>query len=478
MAGKFCIECGQRLGEQEAFCSKCGTPTGVSAQPNRGAPPPPPPRQQNYAPPQQSYAPPQQSYAPPQQSYAPPPQSYEPNPYAQQHGASSAGKKSKKGLLIAGIAIGAVALAAIAIALVVKGLKAKPQGPGNAPASVSLENLPEVSYSYLARQKSVEVSFSAADHIYPNLYSTMDSVVNLTATSEGGDTDALIRVEIVGFTQPFEQKVTLSEQITKLYIKPPLLTGYIDLASAKDAQVSITVSDNDTGKIYVRETRKLRLMSVYDFMLWDDEFGGYSDSDLLAWLTPEAEGILSLRRNAIDWLSYYTDGEFSSLPGYQLAAFGEDEYWLNSVWQVVAIQAAMSQMGMRYNMGSFSMSEGYNQRVLRPEDALYSGSGVCIETALIMASAIQSANMHAMLVLPPGHAQVAIEDWNQSGDYWLIETTVLPFGERNNASDVVSYLTQEEWLAYLADPWGNGSGPCVVLDCDMAGPLGIHGFSN
>ncbi|HOS18219.1 MAG TPA: hypothetical protein PK438_02940, partial [Clostridia bacterium] len=98
--------------------------------------------------------------------------------------------------------------------------------------------------------------------------------------------------------------------------------------------------------------------------------------------------------------------------------------------------------------------------------------------ALIMASAIQSANMHAMIILPPGHAQVAVEDWNQSGDYWLIETTMLPFDGESDWDSFVRYFDDEQWLAYLQDPWGDGSGPCFVVDCDMATPLGITGFSN
>lgn len=429
---------------------------------------------------------------PPQASYQVPPQSpaYRPAAPSYQYGAPSAAKAkggAKTGLIIGGIVLGVAALAVVVV-LALSGGKKNAGGEGDEVVmtpSGSLSDkvladadLPAISYSYVNQEKSVDVDFSASETIYPSLYSTMDSVVNLTATSEGGDTEALVRVEIPGFTQAYEQKVTLSSQITKIYAKPPLLTGDIDLTSSKDAQINITVSDVNTGKIYARESRKVKLMSVYDFALWSDEFGMYSDYALLAWLTPESEGILSLRRTAISWLEYYTDGQLNSMPGYQLALFGEDEYWLNVIWQVIGVQAAMSELGMRYNMGSFSMTEGANQRVLLPDDCLYSGSGVCIETALIMASAIQSANMHAMLILPPGHAQVAIEDWDQSGDYWLIETTMLPFDGESDWDSFVRYLDSDQWLAYLEDPWGDGSGPCFVIDCDMATPLGITGFVN
>ena len=66
-------------------------------------------------------------------------------------------------------------------------------------------------------------------------------------------------------------------------------------------------------------------------------------------------------------------------------------------------------------------------RVLPPSEVLSSRSGICIETALLVASALQSANMNAMIIITPGHAQVALETWEGSGEYYLLETTKLPF---------------------------------------------------
>ena len=32
-----------------------------------------------------------------------------------------------------------------------------------------------------------------------------------------------------------------------------------------------------------------------------------------------------------------------------------------------------------------------------------------------------------MIIITPGHAQVALETWEGSGEYYLLETTKLPF---------------------------------------------------
>lgn len=485
MANRYCANCGIQLKENEKFCPVCGA--GAENAPGGASPADAArytdPVTGHYTPPGQVYYTPSAQDAPPSSG------AYHYNQYAEepaQDGKPQEKSGAKTGFLVAGIIAGAAAVIAAIVLALSGGFSGNAGGTGTSVFSGGLfshtlgdQDLPEVTYSYLTQEKTVDVNFTSSEQIYPNLYSTMDSVVNLTATSEGGDAEAIVKVEIPGFTQPFEQKVMLSEQITKLYIKPALLPGDIDLTSSKDAQIDISVVDSETGKVYAKETRKVKLMSVYDFMLWDDEFGAYSDCDLLAWLTPESEGILALRRNAISLLDDYTDGKINSLGGYQLSGvFDEDAYYLDVIWQVIGMQAAMSEMGMRYNMGSFSMTEGYNQRVLLPDACLASGSGVCVETALIMASAIQSANMHAMIILPPGHAQVAVEDWDRSGDYWLIETTMLPFDVDTDLDSFIIYLDHDGWLDYLADPYGDGSGSCVVLDCDMATQLGLTGFSN
>ena len=83
------------------------------------------------------------------------------------------------------------------------------------------------------------------------------------------------------------------------------------------------------------------------------------------------------------------------------------------------------------------------QRVQLPDDTLSSKSGVCIETSLTIASALQSAGMNVFLIFPPGHAQVAVEAWPNTGEYYLIETTILPV-DGENVDSIVTYKTQQE----------------------------------
>ena len=124
---------------------------------------------------------------------------------------------------------------------------------------------------------------------------------------------------------------------------------------------------------------------------------------------------------------------------------------------------------MHYNMEPYSF--GANQRVLPPAEVLSSRSGICIETALPVASALQSANMNAMIIITPSHAQVALETWEGSGEYDLLETTKLPFtAEEADINVFCSLPTADEWKEYL-DRDG-----AYVIDCALASSLNIRGL--
>ncbi len=336
--------------------------------------------------------------------------------------------------------------------------------------------LPSVGYSYLAAAPEVQIDYEAAEVIYPTLYSTMDSIVNFSATCENGEKEVFVKVEVPGFTQAYEQLVTLSEQLTQLYVRPPILMGELSLDSEKEAQLNFTVTEKETGEILLKKSIPIVIKSKYDFNLWEDEFGTYTSDNFLAWLTPESGGVIELQRLAVDWISYYTSGAISSIGGYQnIGGFESDQLYMNTYYQVLAFQGAMSDLaGIRYNMTSFSTAQGINQRVKLPDETMRTKSGVCIETALLMASAIQAADMHAMIILPPGHAQVAVETWRGSGEYFLIETTCLPLDDAN-VDYAIRYLTNDEWVEYIEDPYGTGES-CYVLNCDFSVIFGMTGF--
>ena len=313
----------------------------------------------------------------------------------------------------------------------------------------------------------VIVEHALNDEIYPNLYPLSDSVANVAIFTEGGECDVLIEVQVDGFSQLYRQKITATPEITYFMIKPPVASDAGNLTSERDTQLTLTVTDLGSNGLIAQETQTVTLHSLYDFTLESNEFGIVEPYNVLAWMRPDAQEVLDIRRAAIDWLEANMGTDYNTLPGYQLGYPGEDEAKTVLI-QAVAIQGAISDMGVRYNMGPYSF--GAMQRVLTPDAVVRSKSGICIETALLVASCLQSADMHAMVLILPGHAQVALETWEGSGQYILLETTTLPF----TGSDVSSYIstpTNDEWISYLSD---DGT---YVIDCNLASTLGIRGLA-
>lgn len=253
-----------------------------------------------------------------------------------------------------------------------------------------------------------------------------------------------------------------------------------DLSTTKDTQMTLRVENTITGEAIIQETKNIELHSVYDYKNYSDEFGIIQNDNILAWMTPETDGILQVRRNAVSWLEQSFGTEYGMLPGYQPAyGFTSDQGAYITYYQVAAIQSAISSMGVRYNMGPYSFSA--SQRVLMPDAVLENGSGICIETAVLMASVLESASMHAMIVFTPGHAQTAVETWSGSGQYFLIETTMLPFTATQDAlQSLIQPLSAEEWANYLynKEQEAQQSGGMVyVVDCDLAPVLNIQGLN-
>ena len=334
--------------------------------------------------------------------------------------------------------------------------------------------------SYMQMSYVLFTNYTLIDEIYPNLYPATNSIVNLAIYTDKDFRDVTVTAEIPGFTQVYEQKLTITPEITYLMIKPPVLSDMPDLSSAKDTQLIFKITDNITGDIIAQESQSIKLYSIYDYRSNSDEFGVIQNDNILAWMTPESEGVLAVRRNAVAWLEQNLGRDAGMLPGYQPAyGYGDGEEANITYIQIAAIQSAISAMGVRYNMGPYSLNA--TQRVLMPDAVLASQSGICIETAVLMASVLQSADMHPMIVFTPGHAQVAVESWSGSGQYFLIETTNLPFDASvDDMNTLTALYSSEDWAEYLSQSSQKAQqsgGMVYIVDCDLAKILNIKGLA-
>lgn len=301
--------------------------------------------------------------------------------------------------------------------------------------------------SILDEKADVKITYDAIDTIYPALYNREDYLVHMSAYSDNADTDVLVTVAIEGFSQEYSKKISLTSNMVQLYIHPPVLPDPGDLSSAKDTQLRINVTNASTGEIYLQESLPMHIMSRNDVSLDAEKYGDTYCLSFLAMLTPEAPKLDEVKRMANQLL---VDCECGGLVGYQV---DEDE----AANQVIALQQAMSDWGVLYDQSSFSYSAGTadNQRVKFPTEVIEKKSGLCVETSMTIASMAMSLEMNAFLIFPPGHCMVAVELDDMSGDYILVETTVLPTSDEYEfywigGADELNAFILEEYGEYMA----------------------------
>ena len=346
------------------------------------------------------------------------------------------------------------------------------------------------------RTGKILLNYDVVDTIYPSLYNTYDAFAIFKTGCISGTRSIVVEAEIDGFTQVYRESFNLDSSYKAIYIKPPALTGDLNLSSAKPAQLKITISEKD-GTLIDAKTFPVTLKSETDFDWYSDEYGSATQDNILCFLTPEAKAITDLKRTAAGEIKKITGGEVEKFWGYQIANANWNQY-LNTYLQAAGLMSALNEMGVRYVMNPFSISDS-GQHITLPEDVIENRSGLCIETSLVVASALQSAGMHAFLVFPRGHAMVAVEVWNSgdnAGEYFLIETTAIEESadiEMFNASanvlysgyvpsawehdsyalrEPVEYLDSDRWADYVENYFE------YVIDCNDSRLLGLTPFAN
>ena len=325
------------------------------------------------------------------------------------------------------------------------------------------------------------------ESISPNLYPSMDSIANLMVTSPLEGVEVTISVEIPGFTQKWEQTETLGQGVNYYRIKPEVLPekSRKDLEKGKKSQIEIKIADGN-GKQIFKKSYATEIRSIYAFDWANDEFGSTSAFNLLAWMRPDCDEVDTVNRRAGEYMKAWVN---RSLAGYQ---FG-DEQLAYTMLQAAAIQEAISDAGVVYQSDAYTLSNG--QSILTPDAVVNKQHGLCVETALLMASCLQKAGMHPMLIITPGHAQCAVETDQGSGNYYLLETTILPYDVNAKAyydeSTFYNHLlvdgmaagNAEAWKTYLEstlseEEYSNGDqfGGNFVIDCDLLDVLNIKGL--
>jgi hypothetical protein len=134
-----------------------------------------------------------------------------------------------------------------------------------------------------------------------------------------------------------------------------------------------------------------------------------------AWVTPNAPAVTAVLREAA---GLHPEGV---IVGYQADAAGVEA-------QVKAVFEALKAEGIVYvnSVLALGATKGeYLQRVRLPRESLAMRSANCLDGTVLMASVLEAASLNPGLALVPGHAFLAWETAEGSGQWDYVETTMI-----------------------------------------------------
>jgi len=162
-----------------------------------------------------------------------------------------------------------------------------------------------------------------------------------------------------------------------------------------------------------------------------------------AWVTPNAPAVMDVLREAADHHPQ------RAIAGYQVDTAGIEA-------QVRAIYGALAAAEVVYvnSVLAFGVTKGtYMQRVRLPSEALERRSANCLDGTLLMASLLEAASLNPGIVLVPGHAFLAWETQDSSGEWDYLETTMVGTDEFSAAQTAGRRLAERQCA--LVDRTGN-----------------------
>jgi hypothetical protein len=231
--------------------------------------------------------------------------------------------------------------------------------------------------------------------------------VRVTSYIEGYSARAVNTVEIPpGATSTFDQLPTLFPDRVR------------EVGELTGATLNVLVEDLD-GKTELHRTETVWLLArtTAPLAVMDPATGQWQDMSPYfgAFVTPNAPAIMSFLRTVAE---HHPERR---LVGYQGEPAGVEA-------QLRAVFDALKTAGITYinSVIAFSPEEGgATQRVRLPRESLADKEANCIDGTVLVASLLEALSMSPAIVVVPGHAFVAWETWQDSGEWRYLETTMI-----------------------------------------------------
>jgi hypothetical protein len=281
------------------------------------------------------------------------------------------------------------------------------------------------------------ITWSPPAEVLTGLYANRASLVTVRFRSPHPESIRLT-VSIPGFTQ--EQSVdtqstpTFRTQAFKPPLSGPAVLDMLVGPSARDAQILLRVQSGATTCDMVVPVR----LRSRQLMQWQDAAGNDQSAYLAGWVTPWDASVGSLVGKASDYVvrnpSLYPD-----VP----ALYGYDDGQASAQAVIEQVDAVFDTLQFVYHVHYVDENPPYplsgTQIVQLPKDMLASSppTGMCVDTTVLMASALRHMGLRPYIIIVPHHAFLGVAlTANAPGPQAFWETTDLNQGVRGDQANV------------------------------------------
>lgn len=281
------------------------------------------------------------------------------------------------------------------------------------------------------------VTWTPPSDLYTGLYPNQPAMLTLRYRSDPARTLS-ISVQIPQFTQEQSVAVAAGPTYQSLSLKPPLLGSQVldALVGPRQEQGELDLRVLADAGVICQSSAPITVHSR-QLMRWRDPSG--DNTPLLAgWVTPQADVIRDLVGRAAGWLAQHPAEypDTSVLHGYDegQASAADVREQVDAIFDTLQFS-----YHLRYTQDNVPFDRDATQLVQLPRDILSSPnpSGMCVETTVILASAVERLGMRPYIVIVPGHAflGVALDAQPSAGmAYW--ETSDLGNGVTGSQANI------------------------------------------
>lgn len=287
----------------------------------------------------------------------------------------------------------------------------------------------QVAYATYRDSCNSLITWSPPATLYSALYVNQPALVTVRYRSPTPDT-LQMSLSVPSLTQTQQVQVSAGSTFTTQAFKPPILgSAALDALVGprqRGGQIHLVVRDDhgiacDTSVPVVLKSRQ--------WMRWQSSTGQDLSPYLVGWVTPQAPTISLLIGNTASWVAQHPE----AYPGTTLDGYEKGEATVDHVRSQVNAIFDTLQFVYHLHYAEDNVPFDRDQLVQLPQDVLSTPNptGMCVETTLILASAVERLGMRPYLVMIPGHMFLGVALGSDPGapiEYW--ETSDLNGGVR------------------------------------------------